>query len=191
MKNLKSKVDKKPKVHNLQFKADGGFTLIELLVSIAVFAIVVAINTNMFLNAISGQRKAIATQNVSDSARYAMEIISREIRMGSSFVLNNSSDISFISNSENRIGQVLRFVLDNGQIKFDDNFGGNFGSTANAEAITSIQNTNVIFLNFDINNPARQPKITILMNVGSKNASQSTGDEIYLQTTISPRKLNL
>ncbi len=191
MKNLKSKVDKKSKVHNLQLKADGGFTLIELLVSIAVFAIVVAINTNMFLNAISGQRKAIATQNVSDSARYAMEIISREIRMGSSFVLNNSSDISFISNSENRIGQVLRFVLDNGQIKFDDNFGGNFGSTANAEAITSIQNTNVIFLNFDINNPARQPKITILMNVGSKNASQSTGDKIYLQTTISPRKLNL
>lgn len=186
-----NKYPKKLKANKL--KADRGYTLVELLVSIAVFSIVVVINTNMFLNAISGQRKAIASQNVSDSTRYAMEIMTKEIRIGAvdSFVLNNPSDISFVSNSENRATQILRFVLDNRQVKFDDNFNGDFSDMTNARAITSTQNTNVISLNFDINNIAKQPKITILMNVESKNTPQNTRDEIYLQTTISPRELNL
>src|SRR3972149_11970405 len=69
-----------------------GYTLIELMVAIGIFSIVVAMTSSMFITSLKGQEKSYASQNVADSARYAMEMMSREIRMGTGF----SSDGTYL-----------------------------------------------------------------------------------------------
>jgi len=173
---------------------EGGYSLIELLISITLFVLVIGINTNIFINSIKGQQKAIATQNVSNSARYSMEVMAREIRVGrvGSFVLNGANDITFVSGSENRkdgLGNPLtvRFYLNAGRVLFDDDT-----SDANAAApITSFQNVNIDSLNFILSNVLTQPKITISLTASSNNGSTSVSSDTALQTTISPREINL
>ena len=58
---------------------ESGYTLIELMIAIGIFSIVVAMTSAMFVTSLKGQEKAYTSQNVSDSARYAMEMMSREI----------------------------------------------------------------------------------------------------------------
>ncbi len=191
MKNIK-------KINKFRFDSDGGYSLIELLVSIAVFVIIISVNSNIFISAIRGQEKAIATQNVSDSARYLMEVMSKELRVAriNSFVLVGSDDLSFTSGAEHRLNKTIRFYLDAGNVMFDDDT-----TDANpAKAITSSKNvivSNLIFTIISqpippvIGSPPTQPKITIVIDVKSRGTSSKASDSIILQTTISPRELNL
>jgi len=182
MKNIK-------KINKFGFGDEGGYSLIELLVSITVFVMIISVNSNIFISAIKGQEKAIATQNVSDSARYLMEVMSKELRVAriNSFVLNGASDISFVSGAEHRLNKTIRFYLDNGNVMFDDDTT----DTNPAKPITSTKNVTVQSLVFTLNNQLTQPKITVVVNVNSKGTDPKSSDSIILQTTISPRELNL
>ncbi|MEK7452623.1 MAG: prepilin-type N-terminal cleavage/methylation domain-containing protein [Patescibacteria group bacterium] len=177
-------------IKNRKFiKEKNGYTLIELMLAISIFSIAVSICVNMFINAIKLQRSAIAVQNVSDNGRYIMEIIAREIRTGkvNSFILNGTDDLSFQSNSPNRAGNTLKFYLSlsGDQLMFDDNTA----DALEALSVTATNNVVVTFLRFEIQNSTKQPRITIFLNVQSKNPPVDSQDEIYLQTTISPREL--
>src|SRR3989338_8145960 len=101
-----------------------GYTLIELMVSIGIFSIVVAMTSAMFVTSLKGQEKSYTSQNVADSARYAMEMMSREIRMGKSFpIIDGTSDsLQFASTMPHRDGQTVKFWLDadSSRIMFDD-----------------------------------------------------------------------
>lgn len=172
-------------------KADSGFTLIELLVAVGVFSIVVGISTNMFINAIKTQRKALVVQNVTDNARHVMEILSREIRVAraDNNLVVNPEDISFTSNSEHRQGQIVKFSFDvaTGNVTFDDDI--NSGDVA--RNITAGVNVKVTALNFTIDNASGQPKITVALSAQAKNPGAAANTIINLQTTISPREINL
>lgn len=177
------------KVKKIKITDDGGYSLIELLVSISLFVVVISINSNIFLNAVRGQGKAITTQNVVDNSRYAMEVMAREIRVarvGSFSSDGIINDIIFTSGSQNRLNKSIRFYSNGGRIMFDDDTtDGN-----PAKPITSFRNVNVTSLEFTIKNTSTQPRITISLKVESKGSSVQTRDSIILQTTISPRELN-
>src|SRR3990167_4025641 len=85
-----------------------GYTLIELMVSIGIFSIVVAMTSAMFVTSLKGQEKSYTSQNVADSARYAMEMMSREIRMGTGFS-SNGAYLQFTSTMPHRDGQTVKF----------------------------------------------------------------------------------
>jgi prepilin-type N-terminal cleavage/methylation domain-containing protein len=57
-----------------------GFSLIEMVVSVAIFVFVILMVTSIFQNSIFVQKNAIATQNVQEGIRYAMEVMSKELR---------------------------------------------------------------------------------------------------------------
>jgi len=57
-----------------------GFSLMEVLVSVSVFIVLLISATQIFKLVIDGQRSAIATQNVQESLKYFLEVISKEIR---------------------------------------------------------------------------------------------------------------
>jgi type II secretory pathway pseudopilin PulG len=188
-KNQKPKTKNSLSIAHHTHTNEGGYSLIELLVSISVFVIIISVNSNIFISAIKGQEKAIATQNVSDSARYLMEVISKELRVAriSSFVLVGADDLSFTSGAEHRLNKNIRFYLNAGSVMFDDDT-----TDANpAKPITSSKNVIVSSLVFTINNQLTQPKITAVIDVKSKGTSAKVSDSIILQTTISPRELNL
>ncbi len=183
-------LETKPQTINYKLRTnEGGYSLIELLTSIAVFVVIMSVNANIFISALKGQQKAIATQNVSDNARYLMEVIAKELRVAriGSFVLVGNSDLSFVSGSEHRFNKNIRFYLNSGNVMFDDDT-----TDANpARAITSSKNITVQSLFFTINNQLTQPKITVVVGVTSKGTNPKAVDNIVIQTTISPRELNL
>lgn len=176
---------------NKFLKANDGFTLAELLVAISVFSIAISISTNMFINAIRAQRKALVAQNVVDNARYVMETISKEVRVARPSSLSSplSNELSFTSNSENRKGNSIKFYFDDarGTVMFDDDT-----SDANvAQVITSAVNVKITSLEFTLNYVSGQPKVTVVLSAKSTSADPTIDSVINLQTTISPREISL
>lgn len=174
-------------------KSEAGYSLIELMVAIGVFAIVVTVMSGSFAISLRGQGKSATMQNVGDNVRYAMEVMAKEIRMGTikttaGYVLNSSSDIQFRSNMPNRNGAIIRFYLDNvtHQIMFDDDISDALPS----EPITSA-NIAVSALTFDVSGASSdsQPRITIVMQAASVGTVADIETHMDIQTTISPRSL--
>lgn len=65
----------------LRIKNEKGASLIELLVAMTLFVVIMLSSTQIFKMVVDGQRNAISAQNVQENMRYAMEKMSKEIRM--------------------------------------------------------------------------------------------------------------
>lgn len=169
---------------------EGGYSLIELLVAIGLFSVVISVMTSMFMLSLRGQKKAFAVQDVADNTRYAMEIMSKEIRMGSVFPATGTLPFRFKSNMPNRVDgsgnpATVEFSLLNGQILFDDDTAGGPGPTA----ITSA-NINVTGLNFSLNpSGSIQKRVLITIQAGSAGTAAGSNSQINLETVIAPRIL--
>jgi len=170
---------------------ESGYTLIELMVAIGIFSIVVAMTSAMFVTSLRGQEKAYTSQNVSDSARYAMEMMSREIRMGTGFSSGAADSIQFTSTMPHRDGQTVKFWLDagSGLIMFDDNIGddGTSPDPTPPAAITS-PSVRVTALSFLLDSVDYE-RITIVMRIESVGTKEDVKTTMDLQTTVSPRRL--
>lgn len=59
---------------------NSGVTLLEMMVSVSIFAILIVMTANIFQSVVEGQRHAIASQNVQENVRYAMEVMAKSIR---------------------------------------------------------------------------------------------------------------
>ena len=183
--NMKHKTPAKETFQVSSFKFhEKGYTLIELMVSIGIFSIVVAMTSAMFMTSLKGQEKSYTSQNVADSARYAMEMMSREIRMGTGFS-SNGAYLQFTSTMPHRDGQTVKFWLDagSGQIMFDDDIA----ALPLEAAITSL-NVKVSSLSFLLDSVDHE-RITIVMRVESVGTKEDVKTTMDLQTTISPRRL--
>ncbi|MCG2700783.1 MAG: prepilin-type N-terminal cleavage/methylation domain-containing protein [Candidatus Falkowbacteria bacterium] len=66
---------------NKIIKNNAGVTLLELTVAVAIFSFAVLSATQIFKMVLEGQRSAIAAQSTQESMRYALEVMSKEIRM--------------------------------------------------------------------------------------------------------------
>lgn len=65
-----------------KFVSARGFTLMEMLVALSVFSILVVAASDVFILASRAQRKALNMEALQTSARYSMEAMVREVRMG-------------------------------------------------------------------------------------------------------------
>ena len=171
------------------FRVTSGYSLIELMVAVGVFAIAVSIGTTLFVTGLRGQKKAFSNQDLADNIRYAMEIMTREIRMGTGFTSAscNGTSCSFTSSMPHRAGKMVTFYYDsaNERIMFDDDTN----SAPAADPITSA-NVKVTYLNFTLSedpDKGGEPyRVTIVLKAESATDSASN---ITLQTTIAPRVL--
>lgn len=186
-RNQKSQATKKQSLfHVSRFTFhEKGYSLIELLVAMGLFSIVVSIMASMFMISLRGQQKAFTAQNVADNMRYAMEIMSKEIRMGSDFNLVSATDLQFKSNMPNRNGATVEFTLAGGQILFDDDI-------ANAPASTAITSSNigVMGLNFVLYpSGTTQPRVLVSAQASSVGVAADASSSINLETVVAPRIL--
>jgi prepilin-type N-terminal cleavage/methylation domain-containing protein len=168
-----------------------GFTLIELLISMSIFSIVMISAVGLFDAGIKNQRKALALQTLSDNTSYAIEYMSRTIRMAKKDLATgcnfenpngNLSKIRFL-NYHNK--ELQEFILENGQIK------GKKVSDPQFTALTS-DNFQVKKLVFRVSGACQtdelQPKVTIVIEIQTKEAKPQT---LKLETTISQRDLDV
>lgn len=169
IKVLKKLLSKKPK----------GFTMPEVLISIGLFTIIMAVTSAAFLTGLRSQRQTIAILNANDNLAYALEMIARDIRMGTSFFAPLEDQLSFLNYRD----EAVVYRLNNKTIERSV-AGGEF------EPVTaqSIRIENLAFiLTGEKRYDNKQIQITIKMKIASKFSSQEIIND--LQTTISPRNL--
>lgn len=58
-----------------------GFTLVESLVAVAIFSLLIVSATDVFSSIIRSQRNTLSSKNAQESVSYALEIMSKELRM--------------------------------------------------------------------------------------------------------------
>ena len=158
-----------------------GFTLIEILVSITIFVLVVAATIGIFVSSLQGKERVNQLKEIEDNARYIMEMVSREMRMGSvnaDEANTADSEIDFIDSSGSNI-QLCRADAD-----------GNCSSSGdylakNGDLVTSnkIKISNLTFYVNNFTDEAVQQKVTISMTV----ASADDLVKMDFQTTVSSR----
>lgn len=166
--------------------------MLELTVAVAIFSVMTLSLGQIFKMVIEGQRNAIAAQNIQESMRYAMEVMSKEIRMaqkdtnipgqcprvgnGDVYTVNSQDDELYLKNYK---GECVTYALNGTRLEIDRDGNSNF-ITPDEIAISNLK-----FSIID-NVGADQSMATIKMDieaVGKIMHKQS----ITLQTTISSR----
>jgi len=178
-----------------------GFTLVELLVAISVFVAAVTSISAIYIAIIRSQQKSNIQRLTQQDARYAIETITREVRMATGgirdgvnypaiYVLNNQNNQTLVittTNYENGQVEQKTFKLENGQITVNGD-----PITSNKLKVTEFKLEN--YLSDDDYNPTtkipkRQPSLTITVTTEQKdqNIPAYRRAKTTLRTTISSR----
>jgi prepilin-type N-terminal cleavage/methylation domain-containing protein len=182
-----------------------GFTLIEILISLVIFSLAIVAISNVYVVGIRSQRTIISGERSIDQSSYALEYISRALRMakkqtadlpsclpqdGDNYAITDGGlSLRFINSLEGFDCQ--RFYLDNGQLMQEK---GLLTADPQAVALTSssLEMTRLMFSvigNSQSDN--LQPRVTISMAIRLKSARQSEDPLIKIQTTVSQRNLDV
>ena len=164
------------------------FTLVEILVAILIFSIIIGAATGVFVSAIKLQRYNLTYQQLLGQTSYAVEYMSRAIRMaqkddgtcgfsGKNYNVVGNGSIEF----QTYHGQCWRFYLESDQLKLNKN-----------GTIYNLISDDFKINNFDItvvgDMSGEQPKVTIYMEIEGKGIAPQP--EVKIQTTVSQRNLN-
>lgn len=71
------------------FNKNRGFTLIEIIVSLGIFTIVAVVATGAFLKVIDANKKSQSLKTAINNVNFALESMSRELRVGSNYYCFN------------------------------------------------------------------------------------------------------
>lgn len=173
-------------------KSGGGFSLVEMLVVMLIFTIIIGAISGLFISSISAQKNALATQQLLSQTSFALEYMSRALRMakkdtegscigyGYNYKIVNSA-LRFINHLEN--DDCQEFFLENEQLKHKKN-----NLTETIELTSSRLQINS--LNFSLSGESQmnslQPRATIFLKI-----KMEKGPEINIQTTVSQRNLDI
>ena len=161
-----------------------GYTIIELLVAMFIFTIVIIVVFSLFTMAIRGQRRIIAQQNIQENARFLIAFIAKEIRMSviSSSQANGTSASLTLTRSDG--GSVVYTFISN-KLKRTSSISDDFISSDDV-LVTGNFYVEGMVLNDDL-----QPKVTIVLGIQGVGAKVEEKAKINVQTTLSPRNLDL
>ncbi|MDD3284679.1 MAG: prepilin-type N-terminal cleavage/methylation domain-containing protein [Patescibacteria group bacterium] len=176
------------KKHNFE-----AFTIMEMIVATAIFSIIMTMYLGIFISTFRANGKMVAKQKVQNEVRYIIDVMSKEIRLGtinydyySSAVSNPELVLALKDVSENHV----YFDNNNGilRIKYDENDTWHELSTSN------IYIEDLKFYISPINNPfsqaesvKAQPLVTLFMKIKYNDESSNDGIMI-IQTSISSRQ---
>ena len=160
-----------------------GFTLVELIVAIAVFAVTVTIASSIFVSSVGSQRKNINQQEVLDNARFVLESMGRAVRQ--STVLTCPDQASCTANSislNHPVKGAVTYQLTNAQIMEN--------GIALSSAGVSVERLDFTVLGNGLSDN-NQPRVVIVVSLKNLNPEPNTQSLIDLQTTITPRNLQI
>lgn len=169
-------------------RSAGGFTLIESMIAVAIFALLIVSATDIFLSIIRSQRNTLSSKNAQESVSYALEVMTKELRMakiddgncGASkniYAVNSSGEqIKF----RNYQGVCVTYSLENDRLKIKRGEGSAYMTPANI----TISQLNFQASNLDV--ATEQPLITIRFVLSYLNTE--TGQQsLQVQTSVSSR----
>jgi type II secretory pathway pseudopilin PulG len=176
-----------------------GFTAVELLVSVALFTIIIAITSGVFIRSLRTQRAIVSFIAANNNASLTIEQLAREIRTGQTFCTGANSGCALVSGAFKN----LTFTNAKGEkVKYELSEPQQIGSATIQSILRSVNDGTPIALtadNVNIKNLSfyllgqdagdnQNPRITIALSVGATGIAFSDAI-INLQTTISSRVL--
>ena len=187
-----------------------GFTLVELIVSIGLFTVVALVGIGSLLNIVGVNKKTQSLKSVVNNINFAVESISKSIRVGTAYHCENVSGttvpsgldsprdcasggnlIAFEASGGNRSNSTDQIVyrLNGTQIERSTNGGVAFvGVTAPEVVITPSTGLRFYVLGSD-EDDGLQPKIIIVLR-GEVNFGEKATTDFNLQTTVSQREID-
>lgn len=188
-----------------------GFTLLEMVVAVSIFSIAVLVLMQIFLATAKSQQKSSAILRVQAEARYAMEVISRQIRSGYLDYDYYAGPLVLVDSDSNGISDAVANLalrdLNNDQIIFsrsnencpvdvDNCIKMNFAGVIQNLSGKGLEIENLEFYISPITDPfipdfdpatGSQPKVTIAMAIKSIGSRPEQIATVFLQTTVSSR----
>lgn len=192
MKNKKNQAKEKT-------PRDKGFTLVEILVAVAIFSIIIGIASATLLSGLQAQRKTLATGELLDQTSYALEYMSRHLRMAKKeLAAPGCLSQNGLNYEITRGGKGLKFInyrdlcqeffLDKNTNQLKESKGGLEEFLTSAELEIRAFNIKLVGESqADLN----QPKVTIFLEVKGRGQKPEERPEIKIQTTISQRALDI
>lgn len=179
-----------------------GFTLMEMLVSVALYSVAILAATSIFQAVANGQRDAIASQNIQESTRYALEMMSKEIRTAK--VNPNDSSCGTANNKiynqtpgdltsiyfVNQDNECVTYTFDfsNKSIMVRRVVGGtNYGPVPLTPSGISINDLKFIIIDNSVGVNNIQAKVIVSIEVEYKTNKPEQKQTMRIQTTISSR----
>lgn len=180
--------------------AHAGFTLVEMIVALGIFIFVVTIALGALLSLSTSSQKAQAIRNVTDNLDFAIESMSRNLRVGSNYhcditistppltspndcAANGANSISFLDS----VGRQVTYRLNTATASIERSYNGGayLSMTAPEVQITTL----LFYVVGSLPGDGQQPKIIMIVrgNSGLKNTTISTFD---LETTITQRLID-
>jgi len=196
-----------------------GYTLIEVLVAVGIFTILIAAPTGFFVGSLRGQLKALASQKLLDNTSYALEYISRSLRMAKKDTIGSCVlplDSTNYRNYEKTDFRELNGIDYSGPgIKFrnyqeacqeffldeteESETKGQIVESKNGSVPVALTSKDLEIISFKIG-PAEswdqddtdQPRVTLFLKIkGARGQKPELQPEIKIQTVISQRDLDV
>ena len=183
-----------------------GFSLIELMVSVTLFSVVMTISIGSLLSLIDADRKAQALKSVMNNLNFALDSMSRGMRIGTNYHCSTSTAIppnldstndcvnggvlvafeAFNGNSSISTDQIIFRFINNGIEKSSDGGATFISITAQEVTIENMQ----FFVVGSSDSDTLQPRIVMTIS-GVAGVSARAKTNFNLQTTVSQRTLDL
>jgi type II secretory pathway pseudopilin PulG len=184
-----------------------GFTIIELIVAITLFIVVSLVSMGSLLSMLDVNRRTQATESVINNLGFALESMSKSIRVGSNYHCGNTADITlprdcavagsdfiaFESSSGDKTDSNDQIVyrLNGNQIERSDRSGqsGTFvGLTAPEVSVTSGTGLRFFVLGSSSTDNL-QPRVVIVLG-GQVDFGNNALADFNIQTTVSQRAID-
>lgn len=151
-------------------KTNRGFSLIEMMVAISIFSIVVMISMTAILSVVDSNKKAQSLKSVMNNLNFALETMTRSIKIGDSLRVGMDKQTLTIRNGDDSKTYKLsggRLLLNNDPI------------TAPEVVIDNLK---------FFSGGALQPSVVIVIQ-GTMKINEKISSEFSIQTTVTQRKL--
>ena len=183
-----------------------GYTLVEVLVSVAIFGVIIAGPTGLFVLSLRNQNMSLGLGETIDNTSHAVEYISRALRMARKDrvggcitqnynYINPDSDITKIR-FLNYEGYCLEFSLDatTNQIMQRKSSDGTSGGLVGTDVYLTSDDLAISNFQFLIAGGGQednlQPRVTIIFHI-AKDSGGTGLPAINVQTTVSQRNLDV
>lgn len=177
------------------------YTLIEVMVAVGIFFTLVAAPAGFFVSSLQAQQKTLASQELVDGISYALEHMSRSLRMAKKD-LDNSCDIGENMNyGVTREGKGIKFKNYQGicQEFFWDASDNRLKEIKEGGGVVPLTAEKLEVLSFKIGSSDSwdqgdqdQPRVTLSLMVKNKRSVKlELQPTIKIQTTISQRNLDV
>ena len=180
-----------------------GFTLVEMIVSVAIFSVVMLIGVGSLLSMMAANKKSQSIQLVMNNLNFAIEDITRTIRIGTAYHCG-SGDImgpkdcvegnSFLAfepaggDIDTTDDQVI-YRLNNNQIEKSTKGGATNSFIAITAPEVKIEKLMFYVQGSEGGSDKRQPRVLIILS-GYSGEDEKTKSNFNIQTTISQRILD-